>query len=410
MTNLTKQIVRLIDDKVTGIRHGETTPPSEYQPLEFEEQYTRSDKIFYRIKDSKIAVTRKLNYIDLSTLTPEETIFLFSDNNLDDGVEDRYQQIRLDLETWISNNSIISKIEREMDSFLITENKLISLRNKLKDYELIIDTFIEKKFKFPRGMLAEGIISNEAEVSEYLDLDIIDMYDEEDNFKSSKLLISITDNNLNIFKKKYEYVQSIVTAASFLSMLVIRYHEIDRDDVRYIAFEEYSNALRLIGIPSIGTNRRTSVDSIEITNSLNVSTYMDSMISPFKSSSNGITYNGVRECMYMFNLFSEGKLNHYWYSHRYYMRGLYGMSANSTNLNIDYAAMSDEHLLSFKSLVDFIIDSHARYVNKDILEKEAGLLFLGIQYKLAGKKKTRDALNIHFQLDRMRTELERRGL
>lgn len=82
----------------------------------------------------------------------------------------------------------------------------------------------------------------------------------------------------------------------------------------------------------------------------------------------------------------------------------------SANLNIDYAAMSDEDLLSFKSLVDFIIDSHARYINKDILEKEAGLLFLGMSYKLAGKKKTRDALNIHFKLDRMRTELERRGL
>ena len=123
--------------KVRGIRHGETTPPTEYQPLEFEEQYTRSDKIFYRIKDSKIAVTRKLNHIDLSTLTPEETIFLFSNNNLDDGVEDRYQQIRLDLETWISNNSIISKIEREIDSFLIAESKLITLRKKLKDYELI---------------------------------------------------------------------------------------------------------------------------------------------------------------------------------------------------------------------------------------------------------------------------------
>lgn len=407
MTNLTKQIVRLIDDKVRGIRHGETTPPTEYQPLEFEEQYTRSDKIFYRIKDSKISVTRKLNHIDLSTLTPEETIFLFSNNNLDDDVEDRYQQIRLDLETWISNNSIISKIEREIDSFLIAESKLITLRKKLKDYELIVDTFVDKKFKFPRCMLADGMSRDDAVVSEYLDLDIVDLYDDEDNFKSSKLLISITDNNLNIFRKKYEHIQSIVTAASFLSMLVNKYQERIRDSVTDIAFEEYSNTLRLIELSSIGTNRGTSVDPIEITNSLNVSTYMDSMISPFKLNSTWNNYDGARGCMYMFNLFSEGKPDHYWYSHRYYTRNLYGMSVN---LNIDYAAMSDEHLLSFKSLLDFIIDTHARYITKDTLEREASLLFLGMQYKLAGKKKTRDALNIHFKLDRMRTELERRGL
>lgn len=406
MTNLTKQIVRLIDDKVMGIRHGETTPPSEYPPLEFEEQYTRSDKIFYRIKDSRIAVTRKLNHIDLSTLTPEETIFLFSSNNLNDGVEDRYQQIRLDLETWISNNSIISKIEREIDSFLIAESKLITLGKKLKDYELIVDTFVDKKFKFPRGMLADRISNSEAEVSEYLDLDIVDEYDVENNFKSSILLISVTDNNLNIFRKKYEHVPSIITAASFLSMLVNRYQERDRDNATGIRFEEYSNALRSIKIASIGTSRGTSVDPIEVTNSLNVSTYMNDIISPFKIS-NGSTYSGARECLYMFNLFAEGKSDYYWYNHRYYTRNLYGMSAN---LNIDYAAMSDEDLLSFKSLVDFTIDSHARYINKDILEKEAGLLFLGMPYKLAGKKKTRDALNIHFKLDRMRTELERRGL
>lgn len=407
MTNLTKQIVRLIDDKVRGIRHGETTPPTEYQPLEFEEQYTRSDKIFYRIKDSKIAVTRKLNHIDLSTLTPEETIFLFSSSDLDDGVEDRYQQIRLDLETWISNNSIISKIEREIDSFLIAESKLITLRKKLKDYELFVDTFVDKKLKFPRGMLADGISNSEAQVSEYLDLDIVDIYDEEDNFKLSKLLVSVTDNNVNIFRKKYEHIQSIVTAASFLSMLVNKYHERDRDNVTDATFEEYSNILRLITPASIGTDRGTSVDPIEITNSLNVSTYMNNIISPFKLVSNGNTYDGARSCMYMFNLFGEGKSEHYWYSHRYYTRSLYN---RSVNLNIDYAAMSDEDLLSFKSLVDFLIDTHARYITKDTLEKEAGLLFLGIQYTLAGKKKTRDALNIHFKLDRMRTELERRGL
>lgn len=406
MTNLTKQIVRLIDDKVRGMRHGETTPPSEYQPLEFEEQYTRSNKIFYRIKDSKIAVTRKLNHIDLSTLTPEETIFLFSDNNLDDDVEDRYQQIRLDLETWIKNNSIISKIEREIDSFLITENKLMTLRKKLKDYELIIDTFVDKKFKFPRSMLVEGIGNSEDEVTEYLDLDIIDLYDERDNFKSTRVLISLTDNNVNIFRKKYERMQSIVTAASFLSILIDKYQERDRDNVGYDAFEEYSNTLRSITLSSIGTNRGTSVDPIEVTNSLNVSTYMDNVISPFKLSSTGTTYLGARESMYMFNLFSEGK-EHQWYTQRYYMRSLYGALIN---LNIDYAAMSDEDLLSFKSLVDFIVDRHARYITKDTLEREAGLLFLGMRYKLAGKKKTRDALNTHLKLDRMRTELERRGL
>ena len=64
-------------------------------------------------------------------------------------------------------------------------------------------------------MLADGISNSEAQVSEYLDLDIVDIYDEEDNFKSSKLLVSVTDNNVNIFRKKYEHIQSIVTAASF---------------------------------------------------------------------------------------------------------------------------------------------------------------------------------------------------
>ena len=101
---------------------------------------------------------------------------------------------------------------------------------------------------------------------------------------------------------------------------------------------------------------------------------MNNIISPFKLVSNGNTYDGARQCMYMFNLFGEGKSDHYWYSHRYYTRSLYN---RSVNLNIDYAAMSDEDLLSFKSLVDFLIDRHARYITKDTLEKEAGLLFLG---------------------------------
>jgi len=42
------------------------------EKLNIEGQYIKSDVIFYKIKDSNIAVSKKLNNIDFSILSPED--------------------------------------------------------------------------------------------------------------------------------------------------------------------------------------------------------------------------------------------------------------------------------------------------------------------------------------------------
>jgi hypothetical protein len=71
--------------------------------------------------------------------------------------------------------------------------------------------------------------------------------------------------------------------------------------------------------------------------------------------------------------------------------------------------MTDREIVLFSKLVEKTIDFHAKYISVNDKELEAYLLFLGRRI-LEGKKKTKELMTAHLNLQNMYTEIERRGL
>jgi hypothetical protein len=86
-----------------------------------------------------------------------------------------------------------------------------------------------------------------------------------------------------------------------------------------------------------------------------------------------------------------------------------GIGDNVADLDIDYASMSNEHLIMFRDLVTWLINRHARYIGVNEKDRESYCMYLGSNI-LKGKKDTKEVLTRHLNLSEMNSEIQRRQI
>jgi hypothetical protein len=85
------------------------------------------------------------------------------------------------------------------------------------------------------------------------------------------------------------------------------------------------------------------------------------------------------------------------------------VGTDPVELDIDYSAMSDEHLTNFKNLITWLINRHAKYIGVYEKNIEGYLMFLG-DTNLLGKKVAKEILTRHLNLTNMDLEIQRREM
>lgn len=364
--------------------------------LIIEDQYTKSDLIFYKFKYSNIAVTKRLNNLDFSILSKEDWDFLFDTvtkeyiEKHEEELETAFNEYYLLIDSWSKEKSLISKMYNFVNNTSLNNKALAEAKRTLEQNKSILDLLIHN-----RARIAKKSDHNIAGYDIALDV-AIERNIAPDNFKYTnkqcikvELIVEPTDNNLNVIREvitedirtgRDEDSVFVNKVNTLLGFLIMKYNR-NREDQSYI---EHKKALYKIKNPNTVSEEYNDASFIEYYKSL----LLNLLISP--------------RSILLYILF--GSYNYGYYS-LYEMRR--EIEQQRPELDIDYSAMSDDHLNLFKEKVEWLINRHANYIGVDEREKEGFLMFLG-EYKLKGKKLTKEALTGLFNLPNMYAEIERR--
>ena len=362
--------------------------------LEIESQYTKSDVIFYKFKNSNIAVSKKLNNLDFSILSKDrDWVFLLQEVNDEyllnkDYINSKAHEYSVLIHGWSEDKSIIAKMHRFMNDEVLNDSTIISSVKKLEENEKFLELLLNNKAVIAPVRIYNGTIYG----GMTLDVSLRRRFNQSDIFDQFQVIVSPTDHNIDIVKRMVaNLVESTdeedniieINRINFLvGLLIMRYNLLSDDD----NFQLHSGVVFCLNGGGSYVNDRSF-------NSQNFEMAFSQVIRNVLNSQSGLIV-----------LLLQGRSNHYdlW--------GLRGSIRNNlVNLRIDYPSMTNEHLLLFKNSINWLIDRHARYINVRAKGMESYLMFLGSN-ELEGKKKTREVLNSHLNLSDMNTEIERRGL
>lgn len=427
--------------------------------LQFERTYIKAGTIYYKIKDLPIAVSKKLNNVDLSILSEEQTEFIKNSyktslekySRLTDEefskLTGRYYSI---IDKWLMEESIFSGLN-EMKKY---EGTILNLNRhnygriftREESYDLnkkIIRVLLEKKFDMKLvyerdnddtaniDIFEEGFQRN-IDITLDIEYDLLfapegvdvpsrnmDANTSIDNF----YVKPNSDNNLSTFKTLYERsvslmhsnyslhnVDNMLFRALLLSYIIYSYRvESDNEAEESLIHDFYKMLFSLSSDNYRYGGYLQDIDgNSDIINSGLLEWALDTR---YSSGYNYSITNLIKRLSY--------KENEYRYNSSYLPGGRYRLSTPSNiTQDIDFERMSDETLLLFRKLVNDIIERHAKYIKKDLAELETYFLFLygtrtlnisGEEY-LKGKKHTRTVLTEHLKLNELEEEIKRRGL
>lgn len=368
---------------------------------EISEQYVKSGKIFYKIKDSNLAVTKKLNNIDYSLLGVGETEYILNVINLptflnNKNVEEKVKEFSERVDRWSSENSLPVTMERIEEYYKSFEFRKESDIKDLEKTKSLIGILLDKKIKINRReeLLRPG---EENFIELHIDIsdknNIISIAKNAENIDQLSLLNNMENNHLDILRTVLTIIQygeglnsynqetfdKYTTAISMLSYM--------REDTFHVRFENNSATTEMIDL-----EKKNIIDAI----SKNI----------LKDSSGYRSYYSSYNTILM-EMLNDGSLGGYYSYYNYgdFMRYI----EFPVNLNIKYEEMPDSHLLLFRESVNNIIDKQASYVSVREKEFMSIMLYLGKEL-LKGKKKTKERLTDHFNLNEMNEEIKRRGL
>jgi hypothetical protein len=115
-----------------------------------EEQYNKSDIIFYKFKNSNIAVSKKLNHLDFSILSDKDWEFLLVAINGETPFKDEYIEKTVIectalINEWSEENSIISKMYRFMNNQSLNQANVAQSIKTLNSNKKILDLLLHNK-------------------------------------------------------------------------------------------------------------------------------------------------------------------------------------------------------------------------------------------------------------------------
>lgn len=359
-----------------------------------ESQYTKSDTIFYKFKDSNIAVSKRLNHIDFSILSEQEDWAYLLDIVDEDYISNKEYldssalEYSILIHNWSEEHSIISKMQKFMNNRALNESGLVNQIKKLESNDKILHLLIDNKLKISDN---NNYYRNNETTRPLVDIEmdvILDrVSDNEGNFSALDIVIASTDNNINIVRNTI--LTSIPEANAdqtnridlMLGLLIIKYNLYAQSDI----FQNHYKT-----VYKVKYNRSNRLNE-------------DNFVTEHRNSLSNTLSNNHNSNMVQAILFNQGG----YYGYSWEIR--HTLEETSPQINIDYAAMSDEHLTLFRDGVAWLIRRHAKYIAVVDKEREAFVMFLGRNI-LEGKKRTKEVLTTHFDLPSMNLEIERRGL
>jgi hypothetical protein len=364
-------------------------------PLYIEDQYTKSDYIFYKFKGSNIAVTKKLNHLDLSILSEEDLNYLldtvtkeFIEEN-----EEEFEKLSLQyysiIKKWNDEHSMISKMFKFVNNSALNDRTLVETERKLSTNKAILDLLLNNRLTILKNIR----VVEEEDNSITLDVNIEKKLTRDHRNTSDALKIELivqpTDSNIEEFRRvvyremgtDFEENSIFVNRVNLLiSILIAKYNR----NTTNVPFDLHKTNLFRIKSNNLVSDREN--DEIFMRN------YKNILIGIINSPSSSI----------MQMLFG----GYYYYSIWDLRRGI---GDNVADLDIDYASMSNEHLIMFRDLVTWLINRHARYIGVNEKDRESYCMYLGSNI-LKGKKDTKEVLTRHLNLSEMNSEIQRRQI
>ena len=368
----------------------------EERGLIIEDQYTKNDLIFYKFKYSNVAVTKRLNNLDLSILSEQDWDFLFGtvtneyieehERELETAFNEYYSLIN----NWSKEESMISKMYNFINDSSLNDRTIAQTERILLQNKIILDLLIHNKAHISRNA-SYGSVGRSITFDVVIGREIVSNITTRNGGTSQGIKIELTvgptDNNINVIRdvinEDIEYGREedsvVVNRVNILlGFLIMRYNR----NIEDRAFIEHKEILY-----KIKSNGNVSEQNSDVDFARN---YKNLLLNVLTSSNSGI----------LFTLFGG-----YYYYNIWEIRRAAG--ERRPELNIDYSAMSSEHLNLFKNMVEWLIARHARYIGVNERERETFCMFLG-GGQLKGKKATKEALTARFNLPNMYAEIDRR--
>jgi len=357
--------------------------------LKIENQYTKDDVLFYKFKDSNIAVSKRLNNMDFSILSKEDWDYLLITVNNDyisknDYIDSKAYEYSSMIHEWSENDSLISKMFKLMNNDIINNAAISNSVQTLERNEKILNLLLNNR--------AVLVTNDRTLESIELDVSLVRVFNREDLFNKIKIVMQATDHNISIVRNMVERTitnpneeQDIiqVNRINALIGLLISKYNLNNTDENFIKHRDVVFTI---------SSRWNDYNSRNLAR--------DSFKSTMRNALLGVLSGGS-------NLLSSVLRGQGYYHGIWDVRS--EINNNIVNLRIDYASMTDEYLTLFKNSVVWLIDRHAKYVNVRAKERESFLMYLGSN-ELEGKKKTKEVLTSHLSLRDMYAEIERRGL
>jgi len=115
-----------------------------------ESQYAKSDTIFYKFRNSNIAVSKRLNHLDFSILSQEDWTYLLDTVNENYAPqEERVNEMVLVysnlIDIWSADSSLISKIYKFIKSPLLNNSGISKLFETKNKNEKVLDMLLNNK-------------------------------------------------------------------------------------------------------------------------------------------------------------------------------------------------------------------------------------------------------------------------
>lgn len=363
--------------------------------LDIENQYTKSDFIFYKFKNSNVAVTKKLNHLDLSILSEEDLNYLLTtvtndyiQNNKED-IEASAMEYYLLINKWNREKSMVSKMYDFVNHSLLNDSSIVESENTLISNNAILELLMNNKAVLVKNNSNNRRLNDEGQI-------ILDVTIERNLTRNHRnttdgikleLVVEPTDNNINIFGSLVreelgtdnEQNSIFVNKVNlYLGILINKYNR-NREDQAFLSHKKNIYRIR---------------SNAQVNNDLSDENFMKN----YKKALSNVLYSPSSSFM---QVLTGG---YYYYSIWELRRNI---GTDPAVLDIDYSAMSDEHLTAFKDSVTWLINRHAKYIGVNEKDRESYCMFLGSN-NLKGKKLTKEVLTRHLNLSNMDLEIQRR--
>lgn len=367
----------------------------------------RDNKILYTIANTEIRVSEDLLNIE----TTSEAVTrrygdllkqIFIDNDIPEVTDENniIQRVK---------DSIKRAIEEESETLIGTINvftnsnaaRVLSkgLIDKDIDFKRVLLNILRDKEMDFEGRTGEvSLFSAELSNNNYkMDVSLIDKYNNRGQIAGYQLYLDPSDRNIREISNlvdniTYGIEKQLVMFSLLIALMVAKYNT-NGSDENFLKTSHRLFNLSIKILDDLGDYDGLADHILEMERT--IGTELDKRSTRY-------SYGG--DISFLRRLLSN--TTNYQY---YYIEGFVRQVASTPELDIDYSAMTNEHLILFRTTIQNIVNTFARYVVEDDKALVAAYLFLG-RRELKGKRATLQVLTEHFNLERLNEEISSRDL